>query len=100
MPESAPAAVWRTTAPVAELPYVCDLCGEPADSVHFLPWVTRAEHIAFACPNHDPGGYWLRLRVLFADKRAMLSHIGGKNGGDHALALLAERIDGIRVVTR
>lgn len=89
---------WRTTTPVAALPYTCDLCGSPADSAHFLPWITRVSAVAFACPEHDPGGYWVRLRELFTDGRDLVRHISDKDDGDLALSLLAERIDGLRVV--
>jgi hypothetical protein len=91
--------VWRTTRPLPELDYRCDLCGSRADSAHFLPWVTTATTVALACPDHDPGGYWVRLRDIWDDGRDLISHIGGKINGDHAVALLAERIDQLRVVT-
>jgi hypothetical protein len=39
----------------------CVTCGAEADTVHFLPWVTRTREVRFACPRHDPGGYWLPL---------------------------------------
>jgi len=41
---------------------LCDTCGKPADSVHFLPRLGHPRmRIEAACKDHDPGGdrLWL-----------------------------------------
>src|SRR5215211_7563944 len=48
----------------------CTVCGRRADTLHVLPWVVprplRGEQrVEFACPHHDPGGYWFPVREYF-----------------------------------
>lgn len=85
---------WRTTAPDSELDYRCDLCNEKASTIHFLPWVIRCERVLFACPKHDPGGYWTDLPL--SDR--MFRHIEGKPGSTDALMHYGARIDALRVI--
>jgi hypothetical protein len=40
---------------------VCDQCGLPAVSAHFLPSGERPERVALACDRHDPEGEWFIL---------------------------------------
>lgn len=87
---------WTTTLPDAELPFACDRCGKPADTVHFVPWVTTCEEVLFACPGHDAGGYWVRLAELFRKPERWADHIGRKRGGATALALLDARLYALR----
>lgn len=67
---------------------VCDTCGEPADTIHFVPWVVVAEgqerRIEAACPRHDPGGYWLRVQDLTDNPLRCLAHLAGKRQAPHA----------------
>lgn len=92
--------------------YRCDLCGEQADTIHFVPWVTgtilirpgEQEHDSdckkclFACPRHDPGGYHFELDVWLdpAQHDRMARHLDEKGG--LALARLYEREDAMRHV--
>ena len=74
-------------------------CGEQADTVHFLPYVTRTERIEFACPDHDPGGYWLPLAKLNEGPDTARVHIYGKAvepGHISAIFLLDGEFDRIR----
>jgi hypothetical protein len=32
-------------------------CGEPADTIHLLPWAQPRARIVAGCPSSDPGGY-------------------------------------------
>lgn len=88
------APTWRATAPDDQLDYRCDLCGAPADTLHFLPYITSCEAVLFACPDHDPGGYWTRISRLAGG--ALYEHLMGYHGIEQALGLLGERQDAIR----
>lgn len=93
-------ATWRVTTDDKDLNYRCDLCGKPADTVHFVKWITKCEEVLFACPDHDAGGYWTTLKRWFDPKERFPEHIADKGPeGLDALALLAERIDSLRKVT-
>ncbi len=88
---------WQSTKPEDKLEYLCDLCGAPANTAHWLPWVVvqpeDEQTCVLACPDHDPGGYWMDLKTLFSDKpRTGLDHIGRKDRGERAVTLFAERI--------
>lgn len=68
--------------------FPCDTCGEPSNTVHFTPHLNvRLEGVEFACPRHDPGGYWHdELSWSF------FGHIAtSKQYGWRALAMLFER---------
>lgn len=66
----------------------CDTCGEPADTLHFLPWVVAYDpderRIEAACPQHDPGGYWLRIEELRTRPLHLLMHLSEKRQAPHA----------------
>jgi hypothetical protein len=69
---------------------VCNDCGAPADTVHFVPWVVvsfgASIEIRAACAEHDPGGYWLPLSELITEPLKWLLHISEKRGApDHEL---------------
>jgi len=93
---------WRRTEITRDL-LRCDLCGEQADALHFLsdghyPDVRDAEasegvQVAFSCPLHDAGGYWVSLDRWYGPEREMdwHSHIGGKLWGLAALCALGDR---------
>jgi hypothetical protein len=91
---------WRTTKPDRELDFRCDCpgCDKPANTVHFLPWVTECEEVAFACTDHDPGGYWTEISTFWDPSERFPDHVAKKVGGDRALALLADRVDVLRRV--
>lgn len=87
---------------------VCDLCGAKADTVHFVPYIIGCHDVLFACPPHDPGGYWLTTADFddgppdFRDPSRLYtsrSHILAKNDGWLALVLLLERLNGRRPYT-
>jgi hypothetical protein len=67
---------------------VCDTCGKPADTIHFLPWCVtngRAERrLEAACRNHDPGGYWLEVKDLAERMGDWLAHLATKRERPHA----------------
>lgn len=91
--------VWRTTGEPKVEQYRCDLCGEQADTIHFVPWGrTKPERALFACPEHDPGGYWLPLKdwVDEAGHERWIEHLDRKADGPEALALLFDRMDAMR----
>ena len=103
---------WRRTKPDADLDYRCDLCGGLADTVHWLPYVIDATQCLFACPDHDPGGYWMNIDDLFTGpedwrypgsgrKYTGLDHVALKDDrgkGSPAVVLLYDRIEKMRVV--
>jgi hypothetical protein len=100
---SAPMTVWTTTTPAKDLDYRCDLCGEPADALHFVPWVMDCEEVLFSCSKHDAGGYWVEFKHWFDPEERFPRHVAQKgerddpgNGG-HALFLLGVRQDALRV---
>lgn len=81
----------------------CDLCGKPANTVHFVPWVDRVGEVVFACRRHDAQGYWTELTRLDSGppdwrnpsrKYTMRDHIATKEGGAYALKRLDERLAG------
>lgn len=93
---------WKVTGSVRLEGLHCDLCGEPADSIHFVPWVMRCKAVVFACPKHSPvpEGYWVESSRWFKDAAGWEEHISRKGGRDHewddeggfhALALLHDR---------
>jgi hypothetical protein len=92
---------WRRTELTRDL-IRCDLCGEKADTVHFL---TDGQYPAtggnnenveavFACPQHDAGGYHVELDRWFS-KEAIPNHIAQKTWGRAALAAIDGRFDQI-----
>lgn len=89
---------WRTTKPDKDLDYRCDLCGKPADTLHFIPWVggLKTEKVVFACWQHYPGGYWMELSRWFDPSERFPEHVAGKDGGEESLAMLAARLDELR----
>lgn len=67
----------------------CDDCGEPADTVHVLPWTTHVEEVRAACPAHDPDGYWFPIADLAgAGFGEWLTHLARKQAGGGVVALL------------
>jgi hypothetical protein len=87
---------WRTLKPAKDLDFRCDLCGKPADTLHFVPWVGQTEKVVFACPTHDAGGYWVELARWFDPAQAFPQHIADKDGGLESVALLEARIEELR----
>jgi hypothetical protein len=78
----------------------CDLCGAPADTLHFVPWVTRCEQVIFACPAHCPvpEGYWVELRRWFGKNDIdWREHITEKQNGWKALCVLDARFWNIQI---
>lgn len=94
------AVTWRTTKGVRNLDYRCDApgCTAMGNTIHFVPWVTECEAVLFACPDHDPGGYWTELERWFDPSERFPQHVAGKPGSEHALSLLDARIDALRRV--
>lgn len=90
------AVTWRTTKPDKELDYRCDHCGEKANTIHFVPWAGNAEHCLFACPEHDPGGYWTYLDRWLDPEEDFIQHVLDKDGGDEAIVLWDQRVDALR----
>lgn len=90
---------WRTTKSTSELDFRCDHCGEKANTLHFVPWVggLDTEEVLFACPKHDPGGYWVTFTRWFDPREDFPHHVWQKQGGPEALALLEQRIDQLRI---
>jgi len=67
-------------------------CGKPADTIHFLPWITvrrnERQHIIAACRHHDPGGYWLRISDLNESPDRWINHLReSKSGPAHKMLL-------------
>ena len=67
-------------------------CRRQADTIHLLDWSTRGYPqssdivIRFACPRHNPGGYWISLDQYELDRGGWLDHLAGKDWrGDLAL---------------
>lgn len=91
-------ADWRTTKQDSELDIRCDLCRKPADTIHWVPWVggRAPEKVLFACPDHDPGGYWLDLKRWFNPSERLQEHVAKKAKGDIAIALYEARINELR----
>ncbi|CAN5258230.1 hypothetical protein BH18ACT14_BH18ACT14_14260 [soil metagenome] len=71
-------------------PVACDTCGDRADTVHFLPWVTDVARVSFCCPDHDDDGYWAELEWLWGE-RQFAAHLAEKSY--RALALLCLRLE-------
>jgi hypothetical protein len=71
----------------------CSTCSAWADTAHILPWVTCAQGVEFACPRHDPGGYWIRLDAHgLPATETTWGHVADKRSGLHAIALLADAL--------
>jgi hypothetical protein len=99
---------WRVTREVEKQDIRCDLCGAPADTLHFVPYVIECEQVIFACPGHAPvpEGYWLDLDRWFGPEGEQLhdhvarkggeTHYEAGTGGDHSLALLYDRFFAIK----
>ena len=71
----------------------CDECGQEANTIHVLPYVTAPEKVTFACAEHDPGGYWFRIERWDAPKNSMRDHIlETKGNGPVVVRLIEERL--------
>jgi hypothetical protein len=82
----------------------CDLCGEKANTVHFVPYDGSEQCVTeclFACARHDAGGYWLSIDEHLRGKAwpHTTHHIEGKVWGPKALMLIANRLDDLRIIT-
>lgn len=90
---------WRVTREVEAADIKCDLCGKFADTLHFVPYVIKCEHVVFACPEHCPvpEGYWVSLERWFGEDD-WTDHIGPKGNGSgwDALGLLSDRFKEIQ----
>ena len=92
----------RLTCRPDELDYRCDCpgCGAKADYVHAVPYIVvspgdPAPEIVFACPAHDPGGYGMPLKRLFAlEGRGWLN-----TNCDRLLGLMGPRVQELRKVS-
>lgn len=58
----------------------CTQCGNPATTIHLLPWCIQVEQIEAACATHDPGGYWFDVPESMDKLMEWLLHLGGKRG--------------------
>ncbi len=86
---------WRSTKPDSKLDYRCDLCGEPANTIHFVPWSGQCDEVLFACPDHDPGGYWLDLDRFWTNE--MQDHLFHDwERSERQIGLLGARVDEAR----
>ena len=84
----------------------CDLCGDEADTLHFLteggyPKVEtegdwEGVEVAFACPKHDAGGYWVHLDRWYDQAERFPDHIREKSWGAAALWAIAIREEDIQ----
>lgn len=84
-------ATWpaRPSARIKDGAIRCGSCGEPADTIHLLPWCIKTKAVEAACPGHDPGGYWFRISDCCGDGfGGWLSHLAGKHGGGGVVALI------------
>jgi hypothetical protein len=95
---SASAVVWRELRPLSAELFRCDLCGDPADTLHLWPWCDRrCEAVLFACPRHDAGGYWLRLDEFLDERDEWTRHLADKvdprDPEPGGLGLLLRRLD-------
>jgi hypothetical protein len=76
--------VWHEIVELRADLFRCDLCGEQADTVHLVPWCgVECEHVLFACPRHDPGGYWLSVCDWLADRDDWQRHLEEKIDPPH-----------------
>lgn len=66
--------------------FPCDDCGQSADTVHWPTWPAEG-NLQFACPRHDPGGYWLAIPDLFS---------GPQDFRHHSVAIRYTGIDHLR----
>lgn len=109
---------WRRTTPPQALDYRCDApgCDKKANTVHFIPYVTddMFRELAFACPDHDPGGYWTDIKGLWTGPHDMrckcgkpatcprkytaIEHIRDKQNVTKALGAMWDRIDDLTKV--
>lgn len=74
---------WRELRPLEESLFRCDYpgCGEQANTIHLVPWCDRnCEQALFACPRHDPGGYWFPLAEWIDSEQrdGWVRHLGEK----------------------
>lgn len=72
---------WHELRPLSAALFRCDLCGAAADSIHLVPRPDAGcEHALFACPGHDPGGYWFPLAEWLDDEQReeWMRHLGEK----------------------
>lgn len=72
----------------------CDLCTHRADTVHFVPWISRCHEVLFACSAHDPGGYWALIETFDVGEYTTRQHLETKYDAWLPLALLTERLNG------
>lgn len=96
-------ATWRRTSPVTPDQLKCDLCLEPANTVHWLPYADdEATQVLFACPSHDPGGYWLPVTEVLRNDgiidRDTAKHIDGKGERGVAMSMFWERLDQMTII--
>jgi len=72
-----------------EVVILCDFCDQPADTIHFVPWVTDEQprcrrQIRAACSRHsDIGGYPLGLEQLARAPWRFAVHLGTKGQQPH-----------------
>src|SRR5450755_191659 len=91
---------WRVTRELQPEDIHCDLCGEQADSMHFVPYVIDCKAVVFACPDHNPvpDGYSIELKRWYGPEAELdfpdhIAEKGSRGNGDgvYALAILSER---------
>lgn len=73
--------VWRELRPLTTSLFRCDApgCRRHADTIHLLPWCgAECEHALFACPSHDPGGYWFSVRDWLRHRERWQRHLAQK----------------------
>jgi hypothetical protein len=91
---------WRRTKLTRDL-IRCDLCGEKADTIHF---VTDGDYpgsdgrddqveVVFGCPKHDAGGYHIELKRWFNPEEGVREHIDQKTRGQAGVAAADRRFD-------
>src|SRR5690349_13160992 len=90
------APVWREFRTLAPELFRCDLCGAPAETIHLVPSCgIDCERALFACPIHDPGGYWFPVAEWIDERDRWLRHLDEKV--DHR-AVTADRPGGLALL--
>jgi len=81
MTDHPPQVRWHELRPLGASLFRCDVprCRGQADTIHLLPWCgAECEQALFACPRHDPGGYWFPVRDWLRHRRRWQRHLAEK----------------------
>lgn len=95
-----PLYTWQLTRQPLPEEIRCDLCGEQADSFHFMPWAgDECQAVVFACPEHCPvpEGYWFDTADWFCEggEEKWAHHLKTTKGW-RGLALLRDRFTAVQ----